>query len=55
MIAQERRGTIGHRLAAAALVDLASSFRQLLRRSVLEAVAVRAGAVRTPGGLMVAA
>jgi hypothetical protein len=55
VIAQERRGTIGHRLAAAALVDLASSSRQLLRRSVLEAVAVRVGAVRTPGGLMVAA
>jgi hypothetical protein len=51
----ERRGTIGHRLAAAALVDLASSSRQLLRRSVLEAVAVRVGAVRTPGGLVVAA
>ncbi len=55
VIAQERRGTIGHRLAAAALVDLASSSRQLLRRSVLEAVAVRVGAVRTPGGLIVAA
>ena len=55
VIALERRGTIGHRLAAAALVDLASSSRQLLRRSVLEAVAVRVGAVRTPGGLVVAA
>ena len=55
VIAQERWGTIGHRLAAAALVDLASSSRQLLRRSVLGAVAVRVGAVRTPGGLMVAA
>ena len=55
VIAQQRRGTIGHRLAAAALVDLASSSRQLLRRSVLEVVAVRVGAVRTPGGLMVAA
>jgi hypothetical protein len=55
VIAQERRETIGHRLAAAALVDLASSSRQLLRRSVLEAVAVRVGAVQTPGGLMVAA
>ena len=55
VMALERRGTIGHRLAAAALVDLASSSRQLLRRSVLEAVAVRVGAVRTPGGLVVAA
>ena len=55
VIAQERRETISHRLAAAALVDLASRSRQLLRRSVLEAVAVRVGAVRTPGGLMVAA
>lgn len=55
VIAQERRGTISDRLAAAALVDLASSSRHLLRCSVLEAVAVRVGAVRTPGGLMVAA
>jgi hypothetical protein len=55
VMALERRGTIGHRLAAVAVVDLASSSRQLLRRSVLEAVAVRVGAVRTPGGLVVAA
>ena len=55
VIVQERRGKIGPPLAAAALVDLAGSSRQLLRRSVLEAVAVRVGAVRTPGGLMVAA
>jgi hypothetical protein len=55
VMALERRGTIGHPLAAAAVVDLASSSRQLLRRSVLEAVAVRVGAERTPGGLVVAA
>jgi len=55
VIVQERRGAIGPRLAAAALVDLGSGSRQLLRRSVLEAVAVRVGAVRTPGGLVVAA
>ena len=55
VIVQERRGAIGHRLAAAALVDLGSGSLQLLRRSVLEAVAVRVGAMRTPGGLVVAA
>ncbi len=55
VIVRQRRGTVGQRLAAAALLDLGSGSRQLLRCSVLEAVAVRVGAVRTPGGLVVAA
>lgn len=54
MIAHERHGMIDDWLAAAALLDLASSSRQLLRKA-LEAVALRVGAVRTLGGLMVAA
>jgi hypothetical protein len=42
-------------LAAVALIDLASGSRQLFAASLLEAVAVRAGIARTPGGLLLAA
>lgn len=42
-------------LAAAALIDLASGSRQLFAASLLEAVTVRAGIARTPGGLVLAA
>jgi hypothetical protein len=49
------RGRLERRLAAAALVDLASGSRELFAASLLEAAAVRAGRARTPGGLLVAA
>jgi hypothetical protein len=43
------------RLAAVALIDLASGSRQLLCASVIQAIAVRAGVARTPGGVLLAA
>jgi hypothetical protein len=46
---------LDRKLAAAALVDLASGSRELFAASLLEAVAVRAGIARTPGGLLLAA
>lgn len=46
---------LGRKLAAAALIDLACESRQLLGASLLQAVAVRAGAVRTPAGVLLAA
>jgi hypothetical protein len=48
-------GRCGQRLAAVALIDLASGSRQLLCASVIQAVAVRAGVTRTPGGVLLAA
>ena len=48
-------GRCGRLLAAVALIDLASGSRQLLCASVVEALAVRAGVARTPGGIVVAA
>jgi hypothetical protein len=48
-------GRLGRRLAAVALVDLASGSRQLLCASVIQAAAVRAGMARTPGGVVLAA
>jgi hypothetical protein len=48
-------GRCGRRLAAVALIDLASGSRQLLCASVIQAVAVRAGVARTPGGVLLAA
>jgi hypothetical protein len=42
-------------LAAFALIDLASGSRQLVCASVIQAVAVRAGVARTPGGVLLAA
>jgi hypothetical protein len=55
VIALAEAGLIGGRLAAAALVDLGSGSRRLLRASLFEAVAVRVGAARTPGGIVLAA
>ena len=55
LIAQAERGTVDARLAAAALVDLASDSRRTLRASLLEAVAVRVGVARTPAGILLAA
>jgi len=55
VIARAEAGAIDDQLAAAALVDLASDSRRLLRAGVLEAVAVRAGVARTPAGVLLAA
>jgi hypothetical protein len=55
VIAARDAGRIERRLAAAALVDLASGSRQLLGASVIQAVAVRAGVARTPAGIVLAA
>jgi hypothetical protein len=55
VIAARDRGRLDGEVAAAALIDLASGSRQLLRASVIEAVAVRVGAARTPAGLVLAA
>jgi SEC-C motif len=55
VIAQAQSKAIDERLADAALIDLASDSRQLLRAGLLEAVAVRVGAARTPAGILLAA
>src|SRR4051794_1334995 len=55
VIALRDRGRLPRRLAAVALIDLASGSRQLVGASVIEAVAVRAGVARTPSGLLLAA
>ncbi len=54
-IAQAEAKTIDQKLAAAALLDLGSDSRWLLRAGLLEAVAVRAGVARTPAGILLAA
>ena len=48
-------GRLGRRLAAVALVDLASGSRRLLSASVIQAAALRGGVARTPGGVVLAA
>jgi len=49
-------GRVDARVAAAAVLDLAkASSSRLLRASLIEALAVGAGAARTPSGLLVAA
>jgi hypothetical protein len=55
VIAQAQAKAIDERLADAALIDLVGDSRQLLRAGLLEAVAVRVGASRTPGGILLAA
>ena len=55
VIALRDAGRLRRRLAAVALVDLASGSRQLLSASVIQAAAVRAGMARTPGGVVLAA
>ena len=55
VIAQAQAKAIGERLADAALFDLGSDSRRLLRAGLLEAVAVRAGVARTPAGVLLAA
>src|SRR5829696_10133862 len=55
VIAARDAGRCGRLLAAVALIDLASGSRQLVCASVIQAVAVRAGVERTPGGVLLAA
>jgi len=55
VIAARDAGRCGRRLAAVALIDLASGSRQLLCASLIQAVAVRAGVARTPAGVLLAA
>lgn len=55
VIAMRDAGRCGRRLAAVALIDLASGSRQLVCASVIHAVAVRAGVARTPAGVLLAA
>lgn len=54
-IARARAGGIDEGLADAALLDLGSGSRRLLRASLLQAVAVHMGVARTPGGVLLAA
>ena len=55
VIALRDAGRLGRRLAAVAVVDVASGSRQLLCASVIQAAAVQAGMARTPGGVVLAA
>jgi hypothetical protein len=55
VIAARDAGRCDRLLAAVALIDLASGSRQLFGASVIQAVAVRAGVARTPGGVLLAA
>jgi hypothetical protein len=55
VVALREAGRLDRKLAAAALVDLASSSHELFAASLLEAAAVRAGIARTPSGLLLAA
>ncbi len=49
------RGRLDAKLAAVALIDLASASRALIGASLIQAVAVRVGAARTPAGVLLAA
>ena len=49
------RGLLTPREAAAAILDLDSSSKRVIECSVVEAIALAAGAVTTPGGLKLAA
>ena len=55
VIAKADGAAIDCRLAAAALLDLASGSRVFLRAALLEAIAVKVGAARTPAGVLLAA
>lgn len=55
VIAQAHARAIDRHLADAALLDLGSDSRQLLRAALLQAAAVRVGAERTPAGILLAA
>jgi SEC-C motif-containing protein len=53
MIGLRDTGLLDPQLAAVAILDLAGRSRALVRASLVEAAAVAAGAIRTPGGLVV--
>lgn len=55
VIARADAGAVDRRLANAALVELGSDSRRLLRAALLEAVSVRVGVARTPAGILLAA
>jgi len=55
VIALRAAGRLAAKFAATALIDLASESRELVAASLLQAVAVRAGAARTPAGVLLAA
>lgn len=55
VIALRAAGRLDAKLAATALIDLASESRELVGAGLLQAVAVRAGAARTPAGILLAA
>jgi hypothetical protein len=55
VIAGRESGKCGPRLAAIALLDLATESRHLFFASLIEAIAVRSGVARTPGGVLLAA
>jgi hypothetical protein len=55
VIAARASGRLGDKLVATALIDLASESREMVGASLLQAVAVRAGAARTPAGVLLAA
>jgi SEC-C motif len=55
VIAARDAGRLDAQLAATALIDLAGGSRGLLFASLIEAVAVRVGAARTPAGILLAA
>ncbi len=55
VIARAETGAIDHKLASAALVDLGSDSRRLVRAGLLEAVAVQVGIASTPAGVLLAA
>jgi SEC-C motif-containing protein len=55
VIALRAEDRLDRKVAAAALIDLACDSGELLGASLLQAVAVRAGAVRTPAGVLLAA
>lgn len=55
VIAKADGAVIDRQLAAAALLDLASGSRLFLGAALLEAIAVKIGAARTPAGVLLAA
>jgi hypothetical protein len=48
-------GKLSHRQAAAAIIDLESRSQALIRASLINAVFIETGQMRTPGGLRLAA
>jgi SEC-C motif len=48
-------GKLSHRQAAAAIIDLESESQALIRASLINAVFIKTGQLRTPGGLRLAA